>query len=271
MSALTFHLKHVPEQRLDMSPLVCQNLRGRTADEIRSMTLDCGGSRVPVGELFDLSGSDCEDIVIEKACDRMDCVGRGLDGGRITVHGDVGAYAGMQMRRGEIVVRGSAGVLAGCEMGGGTLRIRGDCGDYLGGARSGNRRGMRGGTILVRGSVGVRAGDQMRRGKILIEGDAGDYLGSRMIAGTIAVMGRTGRHVGYAMARGTILLWRKTTIGANFANCGSHTATFLALLFASLRGYESRLADPDHEFHRVQRYAGDLARGGLGEILIRLQ
>jgi formylmethanofuran dehydrogenase subunit C len=176
----------------------------------------------------------------------------------------------MGMTSGEIKVTGNVGLYAACEMKKGYLEIAGDAGDFLGAALPGNKMGMTGGTILVKGNVGERTGDHMRRGNILIEGNAGDYCGSRMTAGTIAVMGRTGRYLGYAMRRGTVLLWQPPLLSASFNDCGAHTLAFLPILFASFKSLDSKFADTASAFNRVQRYAGDMAEMGRGEVLVKL-
>ena len=170
---------------------------------------------------------------------------------------------------GNIIVDGNAGLYAGAEMKKGYLEINGNTGDFLGGALPGNKMGMKGGLILVKGNAGDRVGDHLRRGMILIEGNTGDYCGSRMIAGTIAVMGTTGRHVGYAMRRGTLLLWNTPYISASFNDCGTHTLAFLPIMFKAFATLNSRFAEPATAFNRVQRYAGDMAEMGRGEILVK--
>ncbi|MCK9619063.1 MAG: formylmethanofuran dehydrogenase subunit C [Methylobacter sp.] len=270
MSALTFTLKRKPDQRVDMSPLVCQKLAEMQSAEIAALTLQNGKRKIRVDELFDITGSDAQNIVIKSGFDKLDFIGKELDGGRITVEGDAGAYLGLGMKSGEIEVSGDVGIYAACEMKKGNLSINGNAGDFLGAALPGNKMGMKGGTILVKGNVGERAGDHMRRGNILIEGNAGDYCGSRMTAGTIAVMGQTGKHLGFAMRRGTLLLWNQPQASARFNDCGAHTLAFLPILFASFKKLNSAFANNSAAFSRVQRYAGDMSEMGRGEILVKI-
>ncbi len=270
MSALTFKMKRRLDQRVDMSPLVCQKLKGLEPAQIAAIELQNGKKRIRVDELFAISGSDTQTIVIEGSFDKLDFIGKELEGGSITVHGDAGAYLALQMKSGTIKVTGHVGIYAGCEMKNGFLEIDGDAGDFIGGALPGNKQGMKGGTVLVKGNAGSRIGDHMRRGQILIEGNAGDYCGSRMVAGTIAVMGNTGRYPGYAMRRGTLLLWNQPQLSATFNDCGSHTLAFLSILFASFKSLNSRFADSSLAFNRVRRYGGDMAETGRGEILVRI-
>ena len=270
MSALTFSMKKRLDQRVDMSPLVCNKLEGLVPAEIAAIELQNGKRKIRVDELFRIKGSDAQNIVIEGSFSKLDFIGKQLDGGSITVHGDVGAYLGQEMKSGKIKVNGNTGIYAACEMKEGFLEINGNAGDFLASAQVGNKQGMKGGTVLVKGNVGERAGDHMRRGTLLIEGDAGDYCGSRMVAGTIAVMGNTGRNLGYAMRRGTLLLWNQPQLSATFNDCGSHTLAFLPILFSSFKKINSKFAQESASFNRVQRYAGDMSELGRGEVLVRI-
>jgi formylmethanofuran dehydrogenase subunit C len=143
----------------------------------------------------------------------------------------------------------------------GSITIAGDAGDFLG-------ANLQKGTIICQGNAGDRVGDQMRRGLILIDGNAGDYLASRMIAGTIGVYGKVGQYIGFNMKRGTLLLTQKPTLHATIQDCGTHTLPFLALLFASFKPLTSAFNQVKSQ--RVQRFGGDLACGGVGEILVLL-
>lgn len=270
MSALTLTLKQPVAQRVDMAPLSCHLLAGKTPGDIATIELQNGKRKVRVDELFDISGDDTQNLVVKNSTGKLDNIGKDLRGGQITVEGDAGAYLAMGMKSGDIRVSGNAGLFAACEMKNGALIINGNAGDFLGGALPGNKQGMKGGLVLVKGNAGERCGDHLRRGVILIEGDAGDYCGSRMLAGTIAVLGKTGRHLGYAMNRGTLLLWNAPEIPSTFNDCGSHTLAVLPILFASFRNLDSKFAQAGVAFNRARRYGGDMASTGRGEVLVRL-
>ncbi|MCK5828958.1 MAG: formylmethanofuran dehydrogenase subunit C [Methylococcales bacterium] len=270
MNALTFSMKHRLDQRVDMSPLVCNELEGLTHTEIAAIELQNGKSKIRVDEVFRIKGSDAQNIVIEGSFGKLDFIGKKLDGGSISINGDVGAYLGQEMKAGSIKVNGSTGIYAACEMKNGYLEIKGNAGDFLAAALPGNKQGMKGGTVLVKGNAGERAGDHMRRGTLLIEGNVGDYCGSRMVAGTIAVMGKTGRYLGYAMRRGTLLLWNKPELSATFNDCGAHTLAFLPILFSSFNKLNSKFAKDSASFNRVQRYGGDMSEMGRGEVLVKI-
>lgn len=271
MSALTFTLKKIPAQRVDVSALVCQKLKELDLTQISEIELQSGNKKISVDNLFNITGTDTQDIVFENSIDKLDYIGKELDGGMITVNGNAGAYLAISMKSGSIKVNGNVGIYAASEMKNGFLEIVGNAGDFLGAALPGNKQGMKGGVVLVKGNVGARLGDHMRRGQILIEGNAGDYCGSRMLAGTIAVMGETGRFLGYAMRRGTLLLWNPPLLTSTFNDCGSHTLSFLPLLFASFKSYQSKFAESEFAFNRVQRYAGDMAETGRAEILVKIE
>jgi formylmethanofuran dehydrogenase subunit C len=106
----------------------------------------------------------------------------------------------------------------------------------------------------------------MRRGLILIEGNAGDYCGSRMVAGTIGVLGTTGTYTAFNMHRGTLLLKNQPNLHVSIQDCGTHTLPFLNLLFKSFAKYNTEFSKLSNQ--RVQRFVGDLAYNGNGEILV---
>ena len=141
----------------------------------------------------------------------------------------------------------------------GQIIVEGDCGDFVGSNK-------RGGTIICHGNANDRVGDSMRRGLILIDGNTGDYCGSRMIAGTIGVYGNVGCYVGFGMQRGTILLKNKPEIHVTIQDYGTHNLSFLALLFKSFKTLPTKFNQV--KTNRVQRFVGDLACNGNGELLV---
>jgi formylmethanofuran dehydrogenase subunit C len=126
--------------------------------------------------------------------------------------------------------------------------------------------GMSGGVLIVRGSAGTRAGDRLRRGTILIERAAGDWPGSRMTAGTLIILGESGSNPGYLMRRGTLVLGKPGAVSPSFIDCGLFSSSFTGL-FSRLIEAESRAAARLFR-SALQRFAGDMATLGKGEILI---
>lgn len=270
MSALTFTLKHMPAQPVDLSPLVPDLLRGMAADEIGAIPLVSGNRTLRTGELFDIEGDDATDIHIMGSCDRLEQIGCWMDSGRITVEGDAGPYLGRHLRGGEIYVTGHAGHWLAAEMNSGYIEVGGSAGDFLGAALPGERKGMHGGGVLVRGNAGHRVGDFMRRGVICILGNAGDYCASRMGGGNILVLGKTGANTGCGMKRGTLILTKTPhQLPATFNDSGVHELLFLRLLLRELGPMDPRLPPLADAFARVHRYVGDIGSGGKGEVLIR--
>ena len=266
MSALTLTLKAALQQSVNCSVLTPDHLAGKSAAEIAAIQLSHGQHPLLAGDIFDISGSNTQQLCFKNATDKLDYIGANMTAGSITIEGDAGAYLGAGMKNGNIRCTGNAAAFAACGMRGGLLTILGNTGDFLGAGAEGLRKGMLGGTVIVKGNAGDRAGDQMRRGLILIEGNVGDYCGSRMIAGTIGVLGSTGSYTGFNMHRGTLLLTAQPKLHVTMQDCGMHTLPFLNLLFKSFSAYETQFSKLSN--NRVQRFVGDTAYNGNGEILV---
>ncbi len=265
MSRLTFRLREAPPQRVDLSNLRLDALKGLTHAEIEALPIQTTRKSLVVGELFDVHPGDPSDIVFEGGSERLDSIGAGMVDGSIRVLGDAGAEVGRSMSGGVVRIEGSTGPFAGSGMRGGLLEVVGDAGERLGGPRAGEVEGMNGGIIHVLGGVGARAGDRCRRGFILIEGPAGDYAGSRMIAGTLAIGGKAGSLPGYLMNRGTILLAEGADeLGSTFGDCGVFSLVAARLLAAHVETISARLGAAFRA--PLRRFTGDLAALGLGEI-----
>jgi formylmethanofuran dehydrogenase subunit C len=260
-------LKAEPPLRLALDGLLPRRLAGLSLREIERLPLQLGNRRQAVGDWFRVEEGERETLFIAGDCRRLDRIGAGMSEGSIAVEGDVGAYLGVSMSGGAISVAGSAGHGAATDLNGGALRITGDAGDALAGALPGAASGMRGGLVIVRGSVGARAGQRLKRGLVVIGGQASTGCGAEMIAGTILLAGRLGRHAGAAMRRGSIIaLGGAEEIGSTFVDCGVHDLLFLRLLASHLASLgldalAARLAP-------LRRWAGDLAVGGKGELLL---
>ncbi len=265
MKPLVLTLKHEPNQRLDLSPLVPHLLGAKTAKEIAEIELQTTREKLTAGDIFKIKAGSAESIRFEGGSERLDNIGRELKAGEILVEGDCGKALGRGMSGGNIVAYGSCGPFAGSAMSGGRLEIAGDCGDFPGAPLEGEMEGMTGGILIVRGNAGDRAGDRLRRGTMLIEGTAGDFPASRMIAGTLIVLGGCGRLPGYLMRRGTIVLAEAPKLAPTFVACGVHELAF-GSLFANLLRPESRAAARLLS-RPLQRFAGDMAALGKGEIL----
>ena len=263
---LVLKLRDLPEQRLDLSPLLPHLLAGKSEREIAGIELGTTKARATVGDVFALDMGAPDSIRFEGGSEKFDQVGLGLQGGEIHVAGSVGCQAGRQMSGGRLAIGGHAGPYAGSGMSGGRLAIGGDAGERLGGPLAGEMAGMAGGLIVVNGATDARAGDRMRRGMIIIEGDAGAYAGCRMIAGTLVVAGKAGPLPGYLQRRGTLVVGAVTDMSPGFVDCGASDLVFLALLRRFVLG-ESLIAGKLLG-QRLTRYAGDMAALGKGEMFV---
>lgn len=267
MKPLLFTLKHEPEQRLDLSALTPDRLVKRTIQEIESIEIGTTRASVKVGDVFKVRQGDARSVQYEGGSERFDLIGaKLLPGFEIHVEGDVGAQVGRGATGGKITVAGHAGAYAASQLAGAHVDIYGDAGDFLGAPLAGEIPGISGGRVIVRGSVGARAGDRLRRGLILIEGDAGEDVGSRAIAGTIIVMGATEGRVGYLNKRASIILAEARELGPTYVDCGAYDFNFARLFAKSLAGESRRAAKLLSG--RLQRYAGDTAVFGKGEVLL---
>ena len=266
MTALTFTLKKTLQFSIDCSALTPNYLANKSASEIASLLIRYGKHQLRVDEIFSVSGDDAQNIHFKNTSHQLDYLGANMSSGHMHIEGDAGAYLGFGLKQGSIHCHGNTLAFTACNMQNGLIRIDGNTGDFLGGASAGLRKGMGGGTVLVKGNAGDRVGDQMRRGLILIEGNAGDYCASRMIAGTIGVLGRVGSYTGFNMQRGTLLLATLPTLHATMQNCGAHTLPFLSLMFKSFATLDTQFASISTQ--RVQRFVGDGACNGNGEILL---
>ncbi|MEO6118944.1 MAG: formylmethanofuran dehydrogenase subunit C, partial [Methylotenera sp.] len=68
------------------------------------------------------------------------------------------------------------------------------------------------------------------------------------------------------MQRGTLLLAKAPQLHATIQDCGMHTLPFLSLMFKSFTPYNTKFSSIKSQ--RVQRFVGDTACNGNGEILL---
>lgn len=268
MSALTLELINLPRRRIDMRSLTPHQLAKKTNKEIAALPLYHGNRKIQVGDLFKISGRDKSNLHILSDSHKLDYIGAANTQGDITVEGMTGAYAGTEIKAGNLIIIGDAGDYAGAGLVKGNITIHGNAGDFLGAALVGERQGMRGGSIIVKGNAGDRVADRLRRGTIIIRGKCGDYCASRMIAGSVAVLGKAGNNAGYNMKRGSLLFKRKpASFPATFNTNGQIDLPFMRLFFQHLQQVDKDLPLLSKKIN-IHRYLGDIACGGLGEILI---
>lgn len=245
---------------------------GKTPGELAGFLAYHGNERLPLGDLFALSGDPADgQLVFAGDLRGVHWIGAGMASGAIRVEGSAGRHVGSEMTGGCIDVEGDAGDWVGAEMHDGLIRVRGSAGDSIGSAYRGSPRGMTGGTILIDGDVGDEVGHSMRRGFIAVGGSAGDHVAVNMLAGSILVFGPCGIRPGAGMRRGTIALLGEDPPGLllpTFRRGCRFRPDFLKLYLRSLRGhgfaFDHALLDVELTLHH-----GDLLTIGKGEILVR--
>ncbi len=256
--------------RLLAAPTLRVDLRGISPTaQLERLTVTHGNQTLALPELFDITqgGGPADELVFEGDLSRFDRIGWQMASGSIVVDGPAGDYAGACMSGGTITVRGNAGDLAACEMAGGTLTIEGKVGDFAASTLPGSMDGMRGGTFIVKGNAGERFADRMRRGSALVIGNVGDFAASRMVAGTVAIGGTAGAHVGYGMRRGSVVLAGPAPeIAPTFVPALVDAAVFWQLLARDLARHGGPFAALPTR--RIKRHLGDLAAGGMGELIL---
>jgi len=258
---------------VDGSPLKPETFRERTLADAARVVLRVGNATAEVSDLFDVEGDAAdESLIVEGDLNHIHKLGRGMTRGALTARGDLGFQAGAEMVGGSFLLEGSCGDWAGAEMRGGMLRILGEAGDFLGAAYPGSRHGMREGVILVEGSAGNDVGLMMRRGLIAVGGAGGAGRGRGLIAGTIVARAGAGPAAGVGMKRGTLVLAAgdedaERSISPTFAFTGRMRLPFLTIYAKQLA--EWGFAVPEMMSPGLfDRYNGDLASGGQGEILV---
>jgi formylmethanofuran dehydrogenase subunit C len=193
--------------RVDASPLLPELLQDSSLAQIQQTKLLLGNKQAEVGELFEVSGSlEDEILLFQGDLKRLSRAGRAMSRGRIEVHGSVAHECGAEMSGGTLVVHGDAGHSLGIQQSDGLICVTGSVGDNLGGCYPGSLRGQRGGTILVAGDAGHGAGQFQRRGLIVIAGNAGDDTALAQRAGTVVIGVQVGSRCAYDQRRGTVLV-----------------------------------------------------------------
>lgn len=267
MSELSMILRNRPDFPVDMAEFTPENLKDLTPSAIARKKIHMGNQRMEIGELFNILGHPGTELRINSDSRRLYNIGSDMQWGKLVVEGYAGDNLGAGLAGGDIDISGDTGIRTGTGMLCGTIHISGNAGDLLGAPLHAMRQGMKGGTIHLRGNTGNRAGERMRRGNILIDGDTGDYPGCQMIAGTIAVLGKTGSMVGHGMRRGTLILGQKPgSVPTTFNPTGSWQLVALNLITDYLTKHQPRWKIPTSPASCRQRWVGDLAERGLGEV-----
>ncbi len=269
--ALTLALRAISPLPIEVDGLLPEALRGKSPAEIERWPIQHGNQRVPLAEMFQVSG-DASDNRLEFAgdCRGIHRIGARMAAGEIHVEESAGRHLGSEMSGGRITVAGSAGDWLGAEMRGGLIDVRGSAADNVGAAYRGAERGMTGGTILVHGDAGNEVGHTMRRGLIAVSGRMGDFAGVNMIAGSIFAFGACGARPGAGMQRGTLaLLGPRPALLPTFRSGGRCDPLFLRVYLREIARLGLAAAN-ELRNAAYELFHGDLVTLGRGEILTRV-
>ncbi len=246
--AVTLSVAAQPEHSLIADCIAADRFVGLDGKQIAELPVVHGGRPGTLGEFFKVRGGHSSVVRIEGDVPRVNAIGAGMAGGELTIEGSVGRDLGLAMS-------------------GGRIDLRGNAGDNVGGALPGAARGMTGGEIIVRGNAGDEAGARMRRGLVVVMGDGGRAMGEGMIAGTVVVFGKAGPGAGRFLKRGSIVALAPIDRPGTFRYACTYRPPHVGLLLRYLRGRAGVAVADRFLAGRYERYSGDLAELGKGEIL----
>ena len=264
---ITLTLKEQPGVPLEAEVVSPDAMAGLANDAIRALPVYLGKKPCRVDDFFKVEGEASDELEIRGDARKVKWIGRGMTRGRITIVGNAGMHLGAYMTGGAIEVSGNASDWVGAEMSEGRIRIRGNAGGQIGAAYRGSRVGMKGGIILIEGTAGLEVGMRMKRGTIVVGGMVRDFAGLEMRGGTIVLLGGAEIRTGAWMMRGTIVSLKPIPLLPSFMYSSTYTPTFLRLYARHLGtlGFTIPYEEQDGAY---QRYIGDTAMPGKGEILV---
>jgi formylmethanofuran dehydrogenase subunit C len=267
MTTTLFTLKQAPTVPLETEVLTPDVIAPLKHAEVCALPIFLGKRQYRLDEFFTVEGDGSEELEVRGDAGRVRWIGRGMTRGKITVRGNVGMHLGAYMKGGTIDVSGHASDWVGGEMSGGLIHVHGNAGGQLGAAYRGSMSGMNGGTILVEGSAGLELGMRMKRGLIAVRGPVRDFAGLQMKGGTIVLMSGAEIRTGAWMVRGTIISLGPVRLLPTFAYACVYLPSFVNLYAKHLRthGFALPVDTAEGEY---QRYTGDAAVPGKGEILV---
>jgi formylmethanofuran dehydrogenase subunit C len=263
----TLTLKEQPSVPLETEILSPDVIAALPQNEVCALPVFLGKRQCRVDDFFDVEGPGSEILEIRGDAAKVKWIGRGMTRGRITVVGNAGMHLGAYMKGGTIEVSGHASDWVGGEMTGGLIHIHGNAGGQVGASYRGSPSGMNGGTILIEGSAGMEIGMRMKRGILVVRGPVRDFAGLQMKGGTIFLLGGAEIRTGAWMIRGTIVSLMPLRLMPTFAQACVYHPTFLRVYARHLRSLGIIIPCEVNE-GTYQRYTGDAAVPGKGEILV---
>lgn len=160
-----------------------------------SCTVWRGNRELLLSEVFDIEcegsaeSADDVEIILRGDASKIKRIGENMDGGKITVEGDIGMHCGNFMSGGTIEIHGNADGWLGREMRAGHIICHGNAGHYCGSGYRGEKSGMLGGTIEVLGDAGDFCAECLSGGEVIVRGSCGDMAGVDMKDGILTIYG----------------------------------------------------------------------------------
>jgi formylmethanofuran dehydrogenase subunit C len=263
----TLTLKEQPPVPLEAESLSPDVTAGLSLDAVRALPVHLGKRPQRVDDFFLVEGAPGDELEIRGDGRKIKWMGRGMTRGRLRIVGNAGMHLGAYMKGGTIEVSGDVTDWLGAEMSGGSIRVGGSAGGQVGAAYRGSLSGMRGGTIVIEGTAGLEVGMRMRRGIIAVGGQARDFVGLEMKGGTILLRRGAELRTGAWISRGTIISLKPIPLLPTFSYSCTYNPSFLRLYARHLSSLGFRIPYEERD-GAYQRYTGDAAVPGRGEILV---
>ncbi len=253
---------------IEADTITPSHFAGKSLADIKKLPVIQGNQTLQISDFFEVSGEtgdspDATEIHVSGDLRKVKMIGKGMNGGRITVEGDVGMYLGAEMIAGRIHVKGSVGAWAAAEMQGGNIQIEGDAGDRLCAGYRGSIEGMSGGRVYVAGNVGREMASHMRKGFIAVRGNVDELAASKMKGGTIIVCGNVAERIGVSATKGMVfVLGRLESLMPTYLFSGVSEREFTNYYLRYLRSRRPDfLKEPVPVTEKWTKFMGDLAEG----------
>jgi len=210
MQVVKLSLKKANKIPIEADNVNPDNFAGKTAEEIKAISVWYGNGQCPLGDLFNVEAESSDSventkIVFEGDVSRVKRIGQNMSAGEIEINGNVDMHCGSNMKGGKIVINGNADSWLGCEMAGGEIILNGNASYYAGAGYRGESCGMRGGKITVNGNTKDYLGEHMCGGEILVKGDVGLLPAISNNGGKIVIEGKATMPAS-EMKNGTVII-----------------------------------------------------------------
>ncbi|MDH4214650.1 MAG: formylmethanofuran dehydrogenase subunit C [Candidatus Thorarchaeota archaeon] len=259
-------LKQVPNIPIEADSITPTAFAGKTLAQIGKLVVMQGRNSCELREFFEITGESADsveetEIVIRGDLRKVKQIGKGMNGGRIRIEGDVGMHLGAEMIAGRITVTGSVDAYAGAEMSGGNIQIEGNAGDYLCAGYRGSPDGMKGGRVFIAGNVGNEMALHMRKGFIAVKGNVGAMAATRMKGGSIIVCGELGPRACIEATKGMLFaLGKVSSLPPTFKYSGSSEREFTGYYIRYLKSRRPDFLQSDiSPSEKWAKFIGDFA------------